>query len=87
MAEYVKSVTNVKRVLDLVDEDSRKWQQYANYHDSLFYKWICALESRRLAAIDYAVEISERDELTVSKMAERRNHTLQYTLTHLKTTC
>ena len=41
----------------------------------------------KIAEIDYAVEISERDELTVSKMAERRNHTLPYSLTHLKATC
>ncbi len=52
MAEYVKSVPNIKRVIDLVDVDSRKWQQYATYQNSLFYKWIYALESRRLAAYE-----------------------------------
>lgn len=48
MAEYVKHVNNIPKIMDFVDVDSDKWQLYAETHRFPF-SWIYRLEGRRLA--------------------------------------
>jgi sugar transferase (PEP-CTERM/EpsH1 system associated) len=66
MAEYVRDVTGIPKVIDFVDADSEKWRLYANYRPFPL-SWVYRLEAKRLAryearvarAFDHAIFISE----------------------------
>jgi sugar transferase (PEP-CTERM/EpsH1 system associated) len=68
MAEYVRHVSDLPRVMDLVDVDSEKWRLYANCY-SLPFSWVYQLEARRLARyeaevagiFDHAIFVSEKE--------------------------
>jgi sugar transferase (PEP-CTERM/EpsH1 system associated) len=51
MASYVEAFSNIPRVLDMVDVDSDKWVQYANY-TSPPVSWLWRAEGHRLAAYE-----------------------------------
>jgi len=51
MAEYVLEMSALPRVIDFIDVDSEKWQQYARHH-AIPLAWVYGLEARRLAAYE-----------------------------------
>jgi sugar transferase (PEP-CTERM/EpsH1 system associated) len=51
MAHYVRAAGKIPKVLDLVDVDSDKWQQYAN-HSSWPWTWLWRREARALGAYE-----------------------------------
>jgi len=48
MAEYVKHLDGLGKVIDYIDVDSEKWRQYATYH-SFPFSWVYRREAERLA--------------------------------------
>lgn len=68
MAEYVRYVSGIPKIIDFVDVDSEKWRVYANFH-SFPLSWIYRLESDRLSryevevakAFDHSVFVSEKE--------------------------
>lgn len=54
MAEYVKHVSHVPKVMDFVDVDSEKWRTYAAYQPFPL-SWLYAVEAERLARYEEAV--------------------------------
>lgn len=60
------SNSNTRLIMDFVDVDSDKWQQYARYARWPF-SWIYKLESRRLAAYEKRVADSFHNSIFVSK--------------------
>lgn len=54
MAEYVRHVSGIPRVMDFVDVDSAKWQMYADSH-SFPFSWVYRLEAGRLARYEEEV--------------------------------
>jgi sugar transferase (PEP-CTERM/EpsH1 system associated) len=62
VASYVESSSNIPRIVDLVDVDSDKWQQYASCSRGP-WAWISHLEARRLAA--YESFLARRFDATV----------------------
>lgn len=48
MAEYVKKVQGMPKVIDFIDVDSDKWKLYAEHH-SFPLSWVYRIEARRLA--------------------------------------
>jgi sugar transferase (PEP-CTERM/EpsH1 system associated) len=68
MAEYVRDVTGIPKVIDFVDADSEKWRLYADYRPFPL-SWVYRLEARRLgryeaqvaSAFDRAIFISEAE--------------------------
>jgi len=55
MAEYVRYVDHIPKMIDFVDVDSEKWRLYADYRPFPL-SWIYRMEARRLA--DYEREIA-----------------------------
>lgn len=79
MAEYVRHVTDIPRVMDFVDMDSEKWRLYASFHmppRSMLYR----LESHRLSAyerqvgqaFDHSIVISEDEAVTLRRSVMNR---------------
>jgi sugar transferase (PEP-CTERM/EpsH1 system associated) len=68
IAEYVRYVDDVPKVIDFVDADSEKWRLYARFH-RFPLSWIYRLEAERLARYEaevaksgaHAIFISERE--------------------------
>lgn len=56
MAQYAEHHQNIPKIIDFVDVDSEKWQQYALYARPPM-QWIYQLESRRLRA--YETELAQ----------------------------
>lgn len=51
MAQYAEQIENIPKIIDFVDVDSEKWQQYSLYaHRPM--RWIYQLESKRLRAYE-----------------------------------
>ena len=61
MAEYVRHVYHIPKIMDFVDVDSDKWRLYADYHSSPL-SWIYRLEAK------HYVERSHRWEDHCSKL-------------------
>jgi len=51
MAQYVESVTSIPRIIDMVDVDSNKWEQYAE-HTLPPSSWLWKREGRNLAKFE-----------------------------------
>jgi len=68
MAEYVKNITHIPKIIDFVDVDSDKWKLYASYKPFPFSQ-IYQLEAKRLAlyeevvakAFDHSIFVSEKE--------------------------
>lgn len=68
MAEYVRHVSDIPKVIDFVDLDSVKWRLYANFVQ-LPLSWIYRLEAARLGlyekeaarAFDHSIVVSEEE--------------------------
>ncbi len=54
MAEYVRDVTGIPKVIDFVDADSEKWRLYAGYRPFPL-SWVYRLEAKRLARYEAEV--------------------------------
>ena len=50
MAQYVRRVSGIPKVMDFVDVDSEKWKMYVGFH-RFPLSWLYQLESRRLAEV------------------------------------
>jgi sugar transferase (PEP-CTERM/EpsH1 system associated) len=68
MAEYVRDVPDIPKVIDFVDLDSEKWRVYADYQLGAA-SWTYGLEARRLAryeeevasAFDHSIFVSQAE--------------------------
>jgi sugar transferase (PEP-CTERM/EpsH1 system associated) len=68
MAEYVKNITHIPKIIDFVDVDSDKWKLYASYQPFPFSQ-IYQLEAKRLAlyeevvakVFDHSIFVSEKE--------------------------
>jgi len=68
MAEYVKHISDISKVMDFVDVDSDKWKLYADAH-SFPFSWIYRLEAKRLAQyeeevariFDHSIFVTEKE--------------------------
>jgi len=68
MAEYVRHVSTIPKVIDFVDVDSELWRLYAEYHPFPL-SWIYRLEAERLAhyeeeaarVFDHSIFVSEKE--------------------------
>jgi len=68
MAEYIRQVSGIPKVMDFVDVSSELWRDYANYH-SIPFSWLCRLKAERLARyedevarlFDHSVFVSEKE--------------------------
>ncbi len=79
MAEYVRHVAEIPKILDLIDVDSEKWRLYAKCH-GFPLSWLYRLEANRLAAyedemtrlFDHAALVSETEaELLRARVKDR----------------
>jgi sugar transferase (PEP-CTERM/EpsH1 system associated) len=79
MAEYVREVSDLPKVMDFVDVDSEKWRLYADYHPFPL-SWLYRLEAERLAryeeevarAFDCAVFVSEKEACLLKRRVSDR---------------
>lgn len=79
MAEYVKNVKHIAKVMDFVDVDSEKWRVYADYHPFPFSQ-IYRLEAKRLAQyeeevaklFDHSIFVSEKEAKLFQKRVKDR---------------
>jgi sugar transferase (PEP-CTERM/EpsH1 system associated) len=79
MAQYVRDVHGVRKIIDFVDLDSEKWRLYAKYH-GLPLSCIYRLEATRLAqyekeagsAFDESIFISEEEASLFRRRVEDR---------------
>jgi sugar transferase (PEP-CTERM/EpsH1 system associated) len=68
MAQYVRHVSDIPKVMDFVDVSSELWRAYANFH-SFPLSWLCRLKAQRLARyedevarmFDHSVFVSEAE--------------------------
>ena len=54
MAEYVRQLAGIPKIMDFVDVDSEKWRVYAD-HQPVSVSWIYRMEADRLARYEEAV--------------------------------
>jgi sugar transferase (PEP-CTERM/EpsH1 system associated) len=66
MAEYVRNIAGIPKIMDFVDVDSEKWRLYTDYH-SFPLSWIYRLEAKRLARYEEEVAKAFDHTLVVSK--------------------
>ena len=80
MAEYVRHVTEIPKLLDMVDVDSEKWRLYSGIH-RFPMSWLYRLEARRLSRyedemvrlFDHTMLVSETEaELLRARVEDRR---------------
>ena|SRR5215813_5406277 len=79
MAEYVRHVDSIPRVIDFVDADSAKWRLYADYRPFPL-SWIYRLEAERLAryeaevasAFDHSICVAEQEAVVLQERASGR---------------
>jgi sugar transferase (PEP-CTERM/EpsH1 system associated) len=80
MAEYVRHVTEIPKIIDFVDADSEKWRLYADYHPFPLSQ-IYRLEADRLAryerdvaqAFAHAIFISEQEANVLEGVIDKRS--------------
>jgi sugar transferase (PEP-CTERM/EpsH1 system associated) len=68
MAQYVRHMSGIPKVMDFVDVTSELWRDYANYH-SFPFSWLCRLKAQRLTRyedeaarmFDHSVFVSEEE--------------------------
>lgn len=65
MAEYVRHVTGIPKIMDFVDADSDKWRLFASMHSGP-RAWLYELEARRLARYEEAILASFDRSVVVS---------------------
>ncbi|MBI3756923.1 MAG: TIGR03087 family PEP-CTERM/XrtA system glycosyltransferase [Deltaproteobacteria bacterium] len=74
MAEYVRAVPDIPKIMDFVDVDSEKWRTYANRH-AFPLSWVYRLEADRLAryeediarTFDLSLFVTEQEKLLFQK--------------------
>jgi len=62
MAEYVREVSGIPKVMDFVDVDSEKWRVYADYH-RIPASWVYRLEAKRLGS--YEARVAQSFDLSI----------------------
>lgn len=70
MAEYVKGLSGIPRIMDFVDVDSEKWRSYVDHHGGLS-KVVYQVEATRLAHYEDAIARSFDHCLVVSEEEAR----------------
>jgi sugar transferase (PEP-CTERM/EpsH1 system associated) len=79
MAPYACSIPRIRRILDFVDSDAGKWQQYAKFK-RFPMKYLYAHEAKTLAAFernmiddfDHSIFVSSRETEHLSDLADKR---------------
>lgn len=67
MAEYVKHVSHIPKIMDFVDVDSEKWRTYAD-NQRVPLSWLYALEADRLARYEDVVAGTFEHSILVSEL-------------------
>jgi sugar transferase (PEP-CTERM/EpsH1 system associated) len=70
MAQYVRHVSAIPKLIDFVDVDSELWRLSASYHPFPF-SWVYSLEARRLARYEEAIAQTFDHSIFVSKEEAR----------------
>ncbi len=79
MAEYVKHIHHIPKIMDFVDVDSDKWRLYADYH-TFPLSWIYRLEAKRLAkyeeevarTFDHSIFVTEKEAELFKRRVDNR---------------